>query len=186
MSYRTGTYVAFDGLGESDPSKSDYRYYATLQAWSENDNIDFTLVNSHEKTYSVRDDSLRRTLYSRIDERLRMSKQMVVVISSLTRETGSVLLYEIRRAVDDYKIPLIIAYPGQNTMTDPSSLANVRSWWPAALRMRIHLEKGFFLHVPFMKEPLRKAMELATVQKINGDKGSFFLGVHWYRSWGIQ
>ena len=26
MHYRTGTYVAFDGLGEVDPSKSDFRY----------------------------------------------------------------------------------------------------------------------------------------------------------------
>jgi hypothetical protein len=32
MPYRTGTYVAFDGLGEADPTKSDYKYYATLQA----------------------------------------------------------------------------------------------------------------------------------------------------------
>lgn len=185
MSYRTGTYVAFDGLGESNPSKSDYRYYATLQAWSENDNIDFTFVNSHDKTSAVRDDSLKRTLYARIDERLGRSKQMVVVISSLTRETGSVLSYEIQRAVDDYEIPLIIAYPDQNAMTDTSSLKNVRTWWPKALRTRIEFKKGYFLHVPFMKEPLRKAMELATVQGINGKKGSFCLGVHWYHSWGI-
>ena len=41
---RTGTYVAFDGLGESDPSKSDFRYYATLQAWTANKNIDFTKI----------------------------------------------------------------------------------------------------------------------------------------------
>lgn len=29
MHYRTGTYVAFDGLGESDPAKSDFKYYST-------------------------------------------------------------------------------------------------------------------------------------------------------------
>ena len=38
---RTGTYVAFDGLGQSDPTKSDFKYYATLQAWTRNVNIDF-------------------------------------------------------------------------------------------------------------------------------------------------
>ena len=32
---RTGTYVAFDGLGQADPTKSDFRYYATLQAATE-------------------------------------------------------------------------------------------------------------------------------------------------------
>jgi hypothetical protein len=33
MSNRTGTYFAFDGLGEVDPAKSDFRYYATVQGW---------------------------------------------------------------------------------------------------------------------------------------------------------
>ena len=46
---RTGTYIAFDGLGETNPAKSDFRYYATLQAWTANKNIEFRFVNSHEK-----------------------------------------------------------------------------------------------------------------------------------------
>ena len=186
MNYRTGTYVAFDGLGESDPSKSDYRYYATLQAWSQNDNIDFRLVNSHEKTSAVRDDSLRRTLYARIDERLRMSKQMVVIVSSDTRSTGSVLSYEIKRAVDAYQIPLIIAYPDQGAITGDSSLWFVRRWWPDALEKRIADKSGYFLHVPFKKEPLRAAMSYATVQRVEGQTGSFFYNADCYRSWGVQ
>ena len=43
---RTGTYIAFDGLGQADPTKSDFRYYSTLQAWSANKNINFSLDNS--------------------------------------------------------------------------------------------------------------------------------------------
>jgi len=42
MANRTGTYVAFDGLGEADPTKSDFKYYATIQAWSANKNIEFS------------------------------------------------------------------------------------------------------------------------------------------------
>lgn len=76
---RTGTYVVFDGLGEIDPSKSDFRYYATLQAWAANKNIDFSFVNSHEKTYAVRDSSQRSTLYARIRQRLGASKNMVII-----------------------------------------------------------------------------------------------------------
>lgn len=71
---RTGTYIAFDGLGQLDPVKSDFRYYATLQAWTANRNIEFSFVNSHDKTYAVRDTSLQATLYSRIRQRLSASK----------------------------------------------------------------------------------------------------------------
>ena len=108
---RTGTYVAFDGLGQTDPTKSDFRYYSILQAWNANKNIDFKLTNSHEKTYSVRDTSLKATLYTRIRERLSASKNMLVILSTDTRKSGSVLSYEIEQAIDNYKIPLIIAYP---------------------------------------------------------------------------
>lgn len=186
MNYRTGTYVAFDGLGESDPAKSDYRYYALLQAWSENDKIEFKITNSHEKTYAVRDDSLRKTLHDRIDQRLRMSKQMVVIISSSTRESGSVLSYEIRRAIDVDNIPLIIAYPEQGPITSINDLSGVRSWWPMALRSRIDANSGYFLHVPFAKDPLRAAIGYATIQKIGGTTGSFFYNADQYRSWGVQ
>ena len=109
---RTGTYVAFDGLGQSDPTKSDFKYYATLQAWTRNENIDFRFTDSHSKTYAVRDSSLKSTLYSRIRERLSASKNMIIIISKDTRYTGSVLSYEIEQAIDVYKIPLIIPMRG--------------------------------------------------------------------------
>lgn len=49
MANRTGTYIAFDGLGKTNPTESDFKYYATIQAWSAGKNIDFKFVNSHEK-----------------------------------------------------------------------------------------------------------------------------------------
>jgi hypothetical protein len=64
MANRTGTYVAFNGLGETDSTKSDFRYYATIQAWCANSNIEFNITNSHEKTYAVRDSSSKATLLS--------------------------------------------------------------------------------------------------------------------------
>ena len=44
MANRTGTYLAFDGLGKTNPTESDFKYYASLQAWSAGKNIDFKLL----------------------------------------------------------------------------------------------------------------------------------------------
>ena len=74
MANRTGTYIAFDGLGKVNPTESDFKYYATIQAWSAGKNIDFRFVDSHDKTAAVRDTSLRLTLEARIRERLAASK----------------------------------------------------------------------------------------------------------------
>ena len=122
MANRTGTYIAFDGLGQTDPSKSDFKYYTSIQGWSAGKNIDFKFVNSHDKTAAVRNSSLRSTLEARIRERLSASKNVVVILSDKTRKSGSMLSFEIEKAVDTYRLPLICAYTGYNSITDPGAL----------------------------------------------------------------
>jgi hypothetical protein len=182
MANRTGTYVAFDGLGQTDPTKSDFKYYATLQAWSANKNIEFNLTNSHEKTFAVRDTSTIETLYSRIQERLRASKNMLVVLTSNTRYTGSVLSYEIEQAIDVYKIPLIIAYPEYSAILNVDSLSNV---WPKALAVRINSDDIKAIHIAFAKDCILNAI---TRFHVNGEclsNGKEFYSREAYVQWGL-
>lgn len=183
MHYRTGTYVAFDGLGEADPSKSDFKYYATLQAWDANKDIDFKLTNSHEKTYAVRDDSLRATLKARICERLSQSKNMIVILSEETRKSGSMLSYEIEKAVDVYGLPLIIAYPGFNSILH---VVSHRSVWPNALRSRIDDGSARAIHVSFKKAPILDAIGQFTVQDSLLANGMHCYTIDAYRKWGLH
>jgi hypothetical protein len=155
MGYRNGTYVAFDGLGQKKPVYSDFKYYGTIQAWSQNKNIEFKFINSHEKTYSVNDSSKYETLKSRIRERLASSKNMVLIISSNTRMKGSALSYEIEQAVDRYNLPLIITYTDYAILADPLGLSKL---WPDALRSRIHEGKAKAVHIPFSKNAILDAI----------------------------
>lgn len=148
MAYRNGTYIAFDGLGQTDPKLSDFKYYGTIQMWAANKNIDFHYVDSHEKTYSVRDSSSDDTLEARIRERLSKSKNMVVILSSKTRKTGSHLSYEIEKAVDYYKIPLIITYVDYDVVANPFLLSK---YWPDTLSSRITAETPKAIHIPFIE-----------------------------------
>jgi Lhr-like helicase len=163
MAYRNGTYVAFDGLGEADPTKSDFKYYATIQAWNANKNIDFSLTNSHEKTDAVRDTSKRATLYSRIQERLRASKNMLVILTKNTRYTGSVLSFEIEQAIDTYKIPLIIAYPEYSIILNVDSHSDI---WPKSLADRIDNDDIQAIHIAFAKDVILDAI---TRFHVNGE-----------------
>lgn len=176
---RTGTYIAFDGLGQSDPSKSDFRYYATLQAWTANKNIDFQFVNSHDKTYAVRDTSLKTTLYARIRQRLSASKNMLVIISKDTRYTGSVLSYEIEQAIDIYKLPLIITYPDYHSILDVDALSNM---WPKALAERINNNTVKAIHIAFAKDPILNAINRFTVngEHLSSSKDFYSREAHVY------
>lgn len=182
MANRTGTYIAFDGLGQTDPTKSDFRYYATLKAWNANNSIDFKYIDSHDKTYSVWDTSAKATLRARIQERLRASKNMLVILSSDTRKSGSELSYEIEQAVDTYKIPLIIAYVGYQVVLQPHLLSG---YWPHTLSSRIGNAKGSMIHIPFAKEPIMNALPRFTVngESINGNKICYNAQAH--RNWGL-
>lgn len=162
MASRTGTYIAFDGLGKVNPTESDFKYYSTIQAWSAGKNIDFKFVNSHDKTAAVRDTSLRSTLEARIRERLAASKNCIVILSNDTRKSGSMLSYEIEKAVDLYQIPLICVYVGYEKITTPSDLSNR---WPNALTTRINGGTAKAIHVPFKKEILLTAINQFSVNK---------------------
>lgn len=160
MANRTGTYFAFDGLGQTDPTKSDFRYYATVQSWAANKSIEFKLTNSHEKASAVRDTSKRATLEASIRTRLAASKHMVIILSSATRKTGSMLSYEIEKAVDTYELPLILAYTDQDYILSPNSFSGR---WPTALKTRLDNKTAKAIHIPFKREAILAAMSQFSV-----------------------
>lgn len=84
MTYRNGTYIAFDGNDTADPTRSDMKYYGLLQAWNKDRNNTLSFSDSHKKTYQVRDSSTIITLQNRLLERMRSSKNMLCIISKDT------------------------------------------------------------------------------------------------------
>ena len=181
MPYRSGTYIGFDGLGKTDPTQSDYRYYSTIQSWHQSDKIEFKFVNSHDKASSVRDSSKLDTLKASIRQRLAASKNMVIILSRDTRKTGSVLSWEIEQAVDRYELPLIIAYAGLDSVLTPSRLSNR---WPAALSRRINDETACAIHVPFKRDALFDAIERFSVNGEKLDSPLTYYSEEMHRKWG--
>ncbi len=181
MAYRNGTYVAFHAEGNADPSQSDMKYYRLLTAWHEHDNIEFKMINSHDKTAAVRDSSLRSTLRERIKERLRNSCNMVLIIGDKTRFDDDWVPEEIAYAVDTCEIPIIAAYPGQSYI---QNAANLRAWWPLALAKRIDNGTAKVIHIPFKQEPLKAAIPQFHHDNLPG--GSLVrYNDEAYRKWGL-
>ena len=138
MTYRNGTYVAFDGNGTTDPSKGDMKYYGLLRKWNESNNFDLTFSDSHQKTYQVKDSSSVSTLKARLLERMK----------------------NYDKALDYYKIPLIIAYAGFNLILNPASY---REKWPKALLDRIDDKTAKCIHIPFKEKAISSAVSQFSV-----------------------
>ncbi len=156
MAYRNGTYVAFHAGGTTDPTASDIKYYNTLKMWSVNKNIDFTLINSHEKTSAVRDSSTKETLRRSLLARLNNSKHMVFILTATTKNDTDWVPFEIAHAVDVCQMPIIAAYPDYDSILAPAELAD---YWPPALASRITNGTARVIHIPFKLPALLDAIE---------------------------
>lgn len=185
MAYRNGTYVAFHANGTNLPGKSDIDYYNLMKAWSAKTDDDFTMINSHEKAWAVRDSSKKATLRASLQERLRNSRNMVLVIGETTRLDTDWVPFEIQQAVDQYEIPIIAAYTP--AVWDRRILApqHLSEYWPRALADRIANQTARVMHIPFKKPPLMDA-----IQQFSHDKlpphGLWYYSEAAYESWGIS
>lgn len=155
MAYKNGTYVAFNGYGTTDPTESDIKYYNLLKAWAESDNIDFSFSNSHEKTSQVSDESKLSTLKARLQERLRNSKNMLLIITEHSAINRGLLNWEIEQAITVYNLPIIVAYTGHNIMQTPTYFSSL---WPKKLKEYIDKKVARTIHIGFTKESIKKAI----------------------------
>lgn len=166
MAYRNGVYAAFDGQGKTNPSESDIRYFNLLKLWTKDE--DFKYIDSHQKTNAVRDSSKEETLKRALRERLSNSKVMILILSNDTNYDRGFLNYEIEKALDQYKLPLVITYPEieGNINTQWSKL---EKRWPKALKERLKdnsRDDLSCLHIKFSKEQISRALKYMTVHDI--------------------
>lgn len=185
MTYRNGTYVAFDGNGTTNPTKGDMKYYGLLQSWNKNNKYEFHFSDSHKKTYQVKDSSNEETLKQRLLERMRNSKNMLVIISEDTNWDRGMLNYEIEKAIDYYKLPIIVTYTGYRKILDPGALSDK---WPKALKQRIENKTAKCIHIPFNEKCIASAINQFS---INNKEDELTSPLHYYskeayESWGIK
>lgn len=182
MAYRNGTYIAFHADGTNIPTDSDIKYYNLMKAWSAKTDDDFSMINSHDKTSAVRDSSLKTTLRNRLKERLNLSKQMVLIIGPTTKNDTDWVPFEIEYAIDNCKLPIIIAYIGYSYILTPKLLSDL---WPKALKERIENGTAKAIHIPFKKEPLMDAMSQFNLNNKPSTSLNYYTKEA-YKSFGIE
>jgi len=184
MAYRNGTYVAFDGNGTTDPTKGDMKYYGLLQSWNAS-KFELSFSDSHKKTYQVKDTSSVSTLKARLLERMKNSKNMLLIISEDTNWDRGMLNFEIEKAVDYYKVPIIVAYTGYDYILNPAALYEK---WPRALYERINNQTARCIHIPFRQKCISSALSQFSV---NNKDNQLTSPVHYYvesayTNWGYK
>ncbi|MFC6153260.1 TIR domain-containing protein [Nocardioides yefusunii] len=123
MSYRNKTYVAF--------ASENIHLYRLMEAWRENDNIDFDFYDAHDLFVS-RDTSKPETIKRNLRERMKNAKQVVLIGTHEAKKKGgdgnSFLAYEVA-VMMEFNLPVVIANHDGDKNVDknfiPSPLLNV-------------------------------------------------------------
>ncbi len=168
MAYRTGNYASFYVAEPFHPSSlganatRDFQYYNTLRMWKGAD-ATFPFVDSHDKTYSVRDGSdWEQTLKPRLRERLRHSKNIILILSAITTNSRA-LREEIDYGINDQELPVIVVYPEYSTkeslLVNGSLRSSVKTLWGRLPVFRDSMDKVPTLHVPMNKDLIKTALQ---------------------------
>ncbi len=168
MANRTGNYTAFyvaepfssSGLGAN--ATKDFCYYNLLRSWKGADST-FPFVDSHEKTYNVRDGSDWETaLKPRLRERLRASKNIVLILSSITVSSRA-LREEIDYGINDQGLPVIVIYPDyakkESLLSNGTLRQEAKNLWGKLPVFRDSMNKVPTLHIPMMKDVIKMALQ---------------------------
>ena len=166
MKYRNGNYAAFyvdepfsdSNLGAN--TAKDFCYYRMLCAWKESDSA-FPFVDSHEKTYSVRDGSKWETLKQRLHDRLSLSKNVILFLSENTKSSKA-LTEEINYGIRELGLPIIVVYPDykEEWQSFKEYLnANKDTLWGKLKEFKLHMDEVPTLHIPFKKSTVKAALE---------------------------
>lgn len=168
MAYRNGNYAAFYVAEPFNPSAlgahatKDFVYYNMLRAWKGADSS-FPFNDSHDKTYNVRDNSdWEKTLKSRLRERLRSSKNIVLFLSSDTANSKA-LREEIDYGINDQELPVIVIYPEYDTkeglLTNGSLKPAVKKLWDNLPIFRDSMNNVPTIHVPLNKTLIKTSLQ---------------------------
>lgn len=170
MAIRNGNYTAFyvsEPFSESRlgaHASRDFVYYNMLRAWKGNDST-FPFIDSHDKTYSVRDTSdWELTLKPRIRERIRCSKNIILFLSSVTVNSRAIR-EEIDYGINDQGLPVIVVYPEFEEKSDiilcqsNSIRKQISDLWDKLPIFRDSKHKVPIMHIPNKKSLIASALK---------------------------
>lgn len=188
MAYRNGNYSAFyvkepfneNNLGAH--STKDFNSYHLLRAWKADDGS-FPFIDSHNKNYNVRDGSdWEQTLKPRIQERLSNSKNIVLCLSSITKNSRA-LREEINFGIGSKGLPVIVVYPEHKEKSDIINCASetiktsIEDLWDNLPAFRDQMDEVPTIHIPYKKDLIRSA--LSDTDLMVGSKRS--PGIYFYK-----
>jgi hypothetical protein len=152
------TYVAFDARGVIDPVYSNLYTFHIMQEWERALPQRYHFLNMSEIDFSaLHEDLLDTTVKHKLISIMQRADNLLVMASPVMDVESPILNWQISRAVNRFRLPVIVAYVGLDRVDD-STLVRFRAWQPNKIRKYISRDSARMCHIPLTKDKLERAL----------------------------
>lgn len=159
------TYVAFDTVGVADPVNSNLPSFRQIREWERQNPDRFHFLNMEEIEFiSEHDDLIDSTLKNRFLHLMESADNLLVLSSNRMNVESPMLNWQISRAVNRFRLPVIVAYVGQEKVNDDT----IKTEWnhlPNKIRKYIGRDSANMVHIPLTKDKLERALGYFSARK---------------------
>jgi hypothetical protein len=159
------TYVAFDSTGIIDHEKSNLSYFKQLGEWERQNPDRFHFLNMTEIMFtSEHGDLVDSTLKNRFLHLMEKADNLLVLSSKTMDVESPMLNWQISRAVNRFRLPVIVAYVNLDRVDDDT----IKTQWnylPNKIRKYIGRDSANMAHIPLTKDKLERALGYFSARK---------------------
>ena len=159
------TYIAFDAQGVLDHEHSNLHYFQQMHEWQRQYPQRYNFLNMQDIDFSsMHDDLVDSTFKVCCLRQMEGADNLLVLASDLMNVESATLNWQISRAVNRFRLPVVVAYVGHDKLDDNS----IKDWWPHLpnkVRKYIGRDSAYMAHVPFTKDKLERALAAYSVKR---------------------
>lgn len=159
------TYIAFDATGVYDHINSNFHSFLQLEEWERSAPSRFHFLNTQEIDFSsYHDDLVDSTLKRHFLGLMEKADNLIVVASPVLNVDSPILNWQISRAVNRFRLPVIVCYAGLDYVNE-DTIRTFWSWLPAKIRKYIGRSSAKMCHIPLTKDKLERALGAFSVNE---------------------
>ena len=159
------TYVAFDTVGVADHVNSNLSSFRQIREWERQNPDRFYFLNMEEIEFlSEHEDWVDSTLKNRFLHLMESADNLLVLSSSRMNVESPMLNWQISRAVNRFRLPVIVAYVGLDRVDDNT----IKKEWdhlPNKIRKYIGRDSANMAHIPLTRDKLERALGYFSARK---------------------
>lgn len=144
------TYIAFDANGIFENKNSrDLKNYHHVMTWQRTYPSRFNFLNLHDIDFTSKHGGLiESTVRPYLSKKLEQADNLFLIVSQDTDVDSSLLNWQIMQAVNRHRLPIIVAYEGEQTITSETIQKNEHHL-PTSLRKLMRQKAVKIAHIPF-------------------------------------